>query len=187
MENPTVENRSERKEKPETLFIGTQTKGIKEFTPRKGNYRDKKEGSVIFSTPDKALASIFMVEGHNDSWTKIGYFGDVLVIVICMDRDEYIKKDKGGVVYEVPSDSFDYNPNLGMGEKEWTSREPVKPIDETSYTSSLDTMVDNGVQVYFVDKTTFKEIWDADDYGKEIIFGLTSENSRRGKNVRVMS
>ena len=186
MKNSAEGNIIESKERPETLYIGTQTKGIKEFTPRRGNYRDENEGAVIFSTPDKALALVFMMKDHNDSWTKIGYYRDILVIVICMDREEYIKKDKGGVIYEVPSDSFDYNPNLGMGEKEWTSREPVKPINETSYASSLDTMVDNGVQVYFVDKTTFKDIWDADDYGKEIISGLTSENSRLGKNIKTL-
>jgi len=186
MENPTARNPSERKEKPETLYIGTKTKGIKEFTPRRGNYRDENEGPVIFSTPDKALASIFTIEGCNDSWTKIGYYGDILVVVICMNREDFLKIDKGGFIYEVPSDTFDYNPNLGMGEKEWTSREPVKPINETSHSSTLDVMVDNGVQVYFVDKKTFDDIWDADDYRKEIIFGLTSENSRRGKNVKVL-
>jgi len=186
MENHAEGNKIESKEKPETLYIGTQAKGIKEFTPRRGNYRDKDEGPVIFSTPDKALASIFMVQDHNDSWTKIGYYRDVLVIVICMNRDEYIKKDKGGVIYEVPSDSFDYNPNLGMGDKEWTSREPVKPINETVCPSSLDTMIDNGVQVYFVDKKTFKKIWSAEDYGKEIVFNLTSENRRQGRNVKTI-
>lgn len=187
MENHIERNKIESKEKPETLYIGTQTKGIQEFTPRRGNYRDKDEGPVIFSTPDKALASVFMISGHNDSWTKIGYYGDVLVIIICMDRDEYIKKDKGGVIYEVPSDSFDYNPKLGMGEKEWTSRESVKPIKETDYSSSLDTMIDNGVQVYFVDKEAFKEIWDADDHRRKIVFGLTSENSKRGKNIKTIT
>jgi hypothetical protein len=185
-EQAKVENKPEKKEKPETLFIGTQAKGIKEFTPGKGKHRDENEGAVIFSTPDRALASVFMMKDHNDSWTKIGYYRDILVVVICMDRDKYIKKDNGGVIYEVPSEKFDYDPHKGMGEKEYTSREPVKPIDETSYPSSLDTMIDNGVQVYFVDEKTFKDIWAAEDYGKEIIYGLTSENKRRGKNIRTL-
>ncbi len=186
IKNIIEENKVEKKEKPATLFIGTQIKGIKEFTPRRGSYRDRNEGPVIFSTPDRALASVFMMKEHDDSWTRIGYFGDVLVIVICMDRDEYIKKDKGGFIYEVPSDTFDYNPNLGMGDKEYTSREPVKPINETSYISSLNTMIDSDVQVYFVDKKTFKDILDAEDHGKEIVSDLTSENSRRGKNIKVL-
>lgn len=186
MKNSAEGNKIESKEKPEILYIGTQTKGIKEFTPRKGNYRDENEGPVIFSTPDKALASVFTVEGHNDSWIKIGYYRDILVVVICMDREEFIKRDNGGVIYEVPSDTFDYNPNLGMGEKEWTSSEPVKPTAEISHQSTLDTMIDNGVQVYFVDKKTFNAIWDADDHGKEIVYGLISENSRRAKNIKTL-
>jgi hypothetical protein len=186
MKNVGQENILERKEKPKTLYIGTQTKGIKEITPKEGNYRDKNEGAVIFSTPDKALASIFMMPNHNDSWTKIGYYGKILTVVICMDRDEYIKNDRGGSVYEVSSDSFDYNSNMGMGDKEWTSSEPVKPIGEIDYTSSLDAMIDNGVLIYFVDKKTFDEIWDADDYGKEIVFGLTLKTARgRCKWIRV--
>jgi hypothetical protein len=183
MEGTKQENIVERKEKPKILYIGTQTKGIKEITPRKGNYRDENEGAVIFSTPEKALASIFMIPGHNDSWTKIGYYENVLTVVICMDRDEYVKKDKGGTVYEVPSNSFDYNADIGMGDKEWTSREPVKPVGETYYPSSLDAMIDNGVSVYFVDKKTFDAIRYADDHGREIIYSLTSENNRREKQM----
>lgn len=186
MEKITVENMNERREKPPVLYIGTQNAGIKEFTPRRGNYRDKDEGPVIFSTPDKAMALVFALEGHNDSWTETGYFSGVPYIVICMDRERFMKNDKGGVIYEVPSDSFDYNPNLGMREKEWTSREPVKPISEIAHQSSLDAMVDNGVQVYFVDRKTFAEISKTGDHGLKILSGLVSENVVRGKNIQAI-
>ena len=71
-----------KSEKPPVLYIGTQNKGIKEFTARRGRYRDKDEGPVIFATPDKALASIFSVDDHNDSWMQFGYCEDILVLVI---------------------------------------------------------------------------------------------------------
>jgi hypothetical protein len=174
----------EKKEKPAVLYIAAQTAGIKELVPIKGRHRDKDEGPVIFSTPDKALASIFLVEGHNDSWMHLGYFSGIPYVVICIDRDEFVKKDKGGVIYEVPSDTFDYNPNLGMKEKEWTSKEPVKPLKETSYPSALDTMIDNGVNVYFVDKNTFDEINNSNDYGLSILLSLESENNRVNKVIR---
>jgi hypothetical protein len=177
----------ERKEKPEILYISAQTPNIKELTPMKGNSRDVDEGAVIFSTPDKALASIFLIKGHNDDWMQIGYFSDIPYVVICMDRDDFIKRDKGGVMYEVPSDTFDYDQNMGMGDKEWTSRTPVKPAKETAYSSALDTMVKNGVQVYFVDKQKFDEIWEDDDAGRSILSELVSENKRRGENIRDIS
>ena len=40
---------------------------------------------------------------------------------------------------------------------------------------------------YFVDKEAFKEIWDADDHGRKTVFGLTSENSKRGKNIKTIT
>lgn len=44
-------------------------------------------------------------------------------------------------------------------------------------------MIENGVQVYFVDKPTFKKIQGAEDHGLSILKTLESENQRRGKNV----
>ncbi len=174
----------ERKEKPEVLYIAAQTPGIQELTPTQGNYRDENEGAVIFSTPDKGLASAFLVEGHGDHWMQIGVYGDISVVVINADREEFIRNDTGGIMYAVSSDTFDFDPDKGMGEKEWTSRKPVRPKSETRYPSALDAMVQNGVQVYFVDKKTFDEINSADNAGYDILTELVSENERRGENVK---
>lgn len=178
----------ERKEKPPILFIGTQTADIKKFEPRKGNIRSTDEGPVIFATPDKALASIFTIENHNDSWTKIGYYNDILVIVICMDREKFIKNDKGGLIYSVSSDSFDYDPNLGMGDKEWTSTTPTKPISENKVSSSLESMLENGVQVYFVNPKDFKKITELEsEWGDlDTLVNLKSENELRNKNFKTL-
>jgi len=184
MENLEKPDSAEKKEKPEVLYHSSSRKGIEEFRPNKGNFRDEDEGVVIFSTPNKALASAFLIEGHNDSWTKIGFYGGIPAVIIDSDREEFIKKDKGGVMYELPSDTFDYDPEKGMGEKEWTSREPVKPLSETEHPSALDAMIENGVQVYFVDKKTFDEIAAADDHGRQLLASLRSENMRRGMNAR---
>ncbi len=165
--------------KPKVLYVAAQTKGIKELIPTKGNCRDKDEGAVIFATPDKALASIFLIKNHNDSWTNLGYFGETPCVVIKMDKDEFLEKDGGGSIYEVSSDNFNYNPNLGMREKEWTSSKPVKPLKENSYDSALDTMVENGVNVYFVKKKTFENIKNSKDHGLSILSSLTSENQKR--------
>jgi len=177
-------NNPAEKEKPEVLYHASRASGLKEFVPNKGNYRDEDEGAVIFSTPDKALASAFLIEGHGDHWIQIGFYGDIPVVVINADRDEFIKNDKGGVMYAFPSDTFDYDPNKGMGDKEWTSPESVKPLSEVQYPSALDAMVENGVQVYFVDKKTFDDINNSDNQGYGILIGLTSENERNNKNVR---
>ncbi len=184
MKNLERINDVEKKEKPEVLYISAQTSGIEELVPKDGNYRDENEGAVIFSTPDKALASAFLVKSHEDNWMKIGFFEDIPVVVIKSDREKFIENDKGGTMYSVPSDTFDYDAHKGMGEKEWTSHEPVKPLSEIQYSSALDAMIENGIQVYFVDEPTFDAVKKADDYGYEIICGLTSENQKREQNIK---
>jgi hypothetical protein len=176
--------RNEGKEKPPVLYHASRTAGITEFVPRRENFRDEKEGPVIFSTPSKALASAFLVEGHGDDWMQIGFFADIPVVVINADRDKFIEDDTGGVLYTLPSDTFKYDPNKGMGDKEYTSREPVKPLYEERHTSALDAMIENGVQVYFVDKKTFDGINNSQDHGYSILTRIVSENERRGKNIQ---
>lgn len=174
----------EKKEKPEVLYVAAHTPNLEELKPMEGRSRGGNEGAIIFSTPDKALASAFLVEGHSDDWMTIGYYSDIPCVVICMDRDEFVTRDTGGVMYEVSSDTFDYNSNLGMGDKEWTSSEPVKPTKETYYQSALDTMIENGVNVYFVDRDTFSKINSADDYGLSILLSRESENHKRNKVIK---
>ncbi|MBI2409602.1 hypothetical protein HYV30_00990 [Candidatus Kaiserbacteria bacterium] len=171
----------EKKEKPPVLYIAAQTPNLQELTPREGRNRGENEGAVIFATPNKELASIFLVEGHDDSWMQIGYFSDVPYVTICMNRDDFLKRDHGGTMYEVSSNAFNFDPNLGMGEKEWTSRDPVTPISETHYASALDAMIENGVNVYFADQATFDAVNNADDHGLSILLSLTSENKLRNK------
>ncbi len=182
MKNNFDSSRFETKEKPAVLYVSAQTKGIEELVPMEGRNRGEDEGSVIFSTPDKALASIFLVNGHNDSWMQIGYFNDILVVIIKSDREEFIKNDRGGSMYTVSSETFDFDPDKGMGEKEWTSSKPVRTQSETNYSSALETMTDNGVQVYFVDEETFDEINRSRDHGLSILLNEISDNERRGNN-----
>lgn len=173
----------EGKEKPPVVYHASQNPDIEEFTPQQGRVRDPDEGPVIFATPDKALASAFLVENHNDDWMVIGFYSDVPVVVIRADREKFILKDKGGTIYNLPATSFDFDLNKGMGEREWTSRFPVKPIGKKKCSSALDEMVSNGVQVYFVTQSEFKAIKEAEDYGLGILKGLKSENQRRQRNI----
>lgn len=115
---------------------------------------------------------------------SIGYYSGILVVIIKADREEFIKQDKGGTMYTVSSDTFIFDPDKGMREKEWTSREPVKPLSETKMPSALNAMIENGAQVYFVDKKTFDVINNSDDYGYSILTKIVSENERTNKNVK---
>lgn len=185
MEKLNFENKNvEKKERPRFVYHSSSNPDIEELTPRRESIRDPQEGPVIFATPDKALATTFLIEKASDRWVNISYYGNILVVVICKEKEEFVKKDRGGTLYTLPSDNFDFDLNRGMKEKEWTSRISVKPVDKVTYESALNTMIENGVQVYFVDKKTFKEINEAEDHGKNIIAQLTSENEHRLKNVK---
>lgn len=176
----------ERNERPRVVYHSSHNPDIEELTPRDERARDFDEGSVIFATPNKALASAFLIEGHNDEWTQIGFYGEIPVVVICSNREEFIRKDRGGTLYALPSETFDFDPNRGMGEQEWTSRSNVKPTGKNTYLSALDAMIENGVNVFFVDKKTFSEINEAEDNGASVLLNLVSENKLRGQDIKML-
>ena len=83
-----------------------------------------------------------------------------------------------------PATTFCSDPDKGMGEREWVSRQAVGPIGEAPYRCGLNAMVENGVQVFFVGEQRFRAIRAAEDDGLVIIQSLPSENQLRGVNVR---
>jgi len=176
-------------EKPR-LFHVSPNKEIEFFEPRKENVRDQDEGHVIFATPDIAYATTFLVKS-DDSWTFKGK-GNGIYFMIISDEERFRNADEGGAIYELQNETFENDPSKNMGSAEWTSRDSVKPIKEETrfYDSSLDAMVDNGVQVFFVDKEFFKKVRIDRENNKipELLLRLEqeveSENMKRGKNVR---
>ena len=172
---------SPEKKKPPFLYHASANREIKTFEPRAKSIRDPEEGPVIFATPDLALATTFLVSEANDSWTQIGKMDGTPYMVI-RDKKHFMRRDKGGSIYKFNSGGFTSHPHRGMGEDEWVSKDSVTPVEKTDIESALDAMIENGVQVFFVDKKTFNRIkHDADSF--DIIRTLESENKRRGKNV----
>lgn len=171
-------------DKPKVLYHGSPNKGIKIFEPRAESVRDKNEGSIVFATPSEAFASTFLVPA-DDSWTKMGRFDNVFFITIS-DRERYEIADQGGAIYTLPLETFDCNSGKGMGYWEWASRTAVKPLAKTDYRSGLETMIEKGVQVLFVDQKTFGKIVNSDDHGNRILRSLRSENQRVEENVKTI-
>lgn len=177
------EDWKERREKPAVLYHVSEREGIIEFVPRAESVRDPKEGSVIFATPDKAYALQFLVPGDSRD-SKRGYYNGIPTVVIRNSRETFLEGDRGGWLYEFPSDSFDFDSTKQMRDREWTSRTRVKPLGSAHYTSTVDALLDNGVQVYFVDDETFTKMQSEKNAGFETLLTLESENMRRRKNVR---
>lgn len=167
--------------KPKVLYHASQNRNIKVFEPRAETVRDPEEGPVVFATPHKEVAVCFMTpyEFHHGSFNR----GESWFMVI-PDKGEYLAKDKGGAIYSLPSDSFKADSQRGLKENEWTSKVAVKPADKEEYDSTLNAMLDQSVQVYFVDRQTYADIRSSDDHGFKIVSGLKSENQERNLNIK---
>lgn len=181
MENLDNQKSPEKKEKPEFFYHGSPHI-IEELEPRTKPHREKEEGNLVFATSEiadavmflykTALTGHFLVDGK-----KVAY------AVIVEDREEFLKKDKGGHIHILPGDTFEPSPHKGMS-NEWVSKEGVKPSEVLEYDSALNTMLEFSVQVYFVDEATLQQIRTAKDHGYSIFQKLQSENQRRGINVK---
>lgn len=168
-------------EKPEKFYHGSSDRSIERFVPRADKIRDPAEGPRVFATPDKRMASIF-IAGTDGSWASSGAFNGIPYMVIS-DRERFEKLDQGGAIYHLPGETFENDPEKGLGELEWTSKEPVEPVGKDEHESALDAMIDHGVQVYFVDPQTFEAINAAEDHGHAILQTLESENQRQNRNA----
>lgn len=182
MENPE-KNQSSEKEKPSILYHGSPRGEIEEFESRVSKGSGEKYGAFVYASPDLATASIFMI-GVEGGWLT-GRLGDVPYVLIPMPRDEFIKNDRGGYVYVLPSDTFNTEADRGLLQYEWASKEKVKPVQKLEYSSALDTMLENGIQVYFVDKDTYQKFKESKDHGHSKLIKIDSENKRRNINVKL--
>lgn len=186
MENFLNEKKLDKLEKPPFLYHASRNKNIEVIEVRSESSRDKKEGDVVFATPDLALAGAFLT-GFNDSWANLGKINGTPYLIIG-DKDKFIENDNGGAIYKLKSDNFDCDSTKGMGKDEWTSKENVIPIEKTEVDSNLDFTIENGLQVYFFSKEKFqefKEILKSGDVAKmiEVLEGQISENQKIGKNI----
>lgn len=135
--------------KPAVLYHASLNREIKIFEPREEGTRQVGEGPVVFAALDKAYASIFM----HPSWDNIkasGYMNDVPYVLIGV-IEKYTAEDNGGAIYILPSDTFECNPHLGVGYREWTSKVPVRPLGHENYDKTFDAMMALGVNVYVTD------------------------------------
>lgn len=157
-------------EKPRVLYHASSNRNIEMFEPRIGKRRNENEGAQVFATPSKAMATIFLVE-TDDSWTQSGSM-DGTPFIIISDKERFEALDKGGTIYSLPSDLFETDLDKGLRDLEYTSAETVEPVESESFDSALEAMLENGVQVYFVDQETFRKIEESDDDGEAIVAEL---------------
>lgn len=143
-------------EKPKKLYHASPDINVEEFEPRNNSPRYNGETNLVFATPHEALAAMFLAP--RDISIEIGIYGHKYVIFIEADEPTFIRKDKGGAIYTLPSQSFKTDTVHGMKEIEWYSEIPVNPLSKIVYKTSIEAMDKFGVKRYFVDSQTMKKI-----------------------------
>lgn len=162
-----------------TLYHASPNSEIDIFEPRNESIRNVGEGPVVFATPDKALASTFLVPS-DESWVLVGRWSESGEAgpwhVIVKSRYKFMRLDSGGAIYHLPGDGFIYRPDEGLGENEWISTEKVRPLKKEIVEFGLKAMIENGVEVYFVGRRVYREIKKSEDDGMEIVSKLKPES-----------
>ena len=167
------------------LYHGSSSEFLDELSPKNERIRDRNEGPMVFATPDKAFATMFLGPRPDDSWSAKGNCNGVYYILIS-DEERYREEDKGGIIYGFPNEGFIQTQNKGM-KAEWASAKAVTPTATEKYSSALQAMLESGVQVYFVDATTlgqFKKMQKNPEKTMRMLQGMSSENKKLGINSR---
>ncbi|MBI5466691.1 MAG: hypothetical protein HY975_00540 [Candidatus Kerfeldbacteria bacterium] len=152
--NETGERQPET-EKPPLFYHASANRHLERLEPRAETVRDEAEGAVVFATPEKDLASTFMLP-KDDSWSASGRVNG-RAFALFADRDKFAALDHGGTLYVLPAESFGRDDRDEHHRSEWTSQEAVVPIERIDYDSALTAMQENGVRVHFVDAATLAE------------------------------
>ncbi len=166
-------------EKPDFLYHASPNRDLVELTPQRKSVRDAFEGKRIFASPDKNFVTTFMMS-HIKPFES-GFSNGVPWFAAI--EEQFRKEDVGGAVYHVPADTFVTDEKKGLGNKEWTSAVPVVPTQKDIYESSLEAMIDHGVQVFLMDEMTFKALQES-PIKADILEVYKSINQQRGKNIK---
>lgn len=142
--------------RPAQLFHASPLTEITEFEPRNEYPRYPNEANLVFATPHKELAAMFL--SPRDVDTEMSIYDDEYVVFINTDEQSYLELDKGGAIYSLPVDTFETDSKHGMGENEWYSKVAVRAISKTVYKTSIEAMDEFNVKRYFVNDDTFQKI-----------------------------
>jgi len=146
------------------LYHASPDKNLIVIRPQKTLSRNIYIGDYVFATSDIKLAAMYLATKGNATLMNIE--AEIPYIVICNNPKDYIKKDRGGAIYTLPSTTFKKTPQAGLEKSELVSRVAVKPIDRKVYKLSIDVMKKMGIVIYFVHKDTFDNLVQAKDENK---------------------
>ena len=143
-------------DKPKRLYHASHDVTIEVLQPHNKSPRYSGEVDLVFATPHEPLAAMFLAPRGIP--IEIGIYGPKYALFIESDEATFTKKDKGGAIYTLPSDTFNTDTVHGMKEIEWYSEVSVKPLSKTVYKTAIEALEKYSVSKYFVDAETMKKI-----------------------------
>jgi hypothetical protein len=179
---------------PTVVFHGSPVKTLTDgiLKPRAVVGRPRHPDSVIFASPDIAFASMFILQAGDDWMTCGSRCTDLaqppIYYFMCSDKERFMREDHGGAIYMLPSQPFKRYMADFIVSSEVIAHEAVKPLTSIPVESALETMLQLGVQVFFVDQVTYDSFVHAKSMDEKMRIyeriNRTSENYRRGINYR---
>lgn len=138
------------------LYHASENKRLKLLQPQRTLSNDKYIGDFVFATSNYGLAIMYLAT--RGQATLINPSRSKPNIIICSNEESYLKKDKGGAIYEVSAREFIQSPQTGLTDYEMVSTKPVDVISKTIFDSSIKAMLYNGIEIRFTDKLTFDRL-----------------------------
>jgi len=152
--------------KPAQMYHASTNREVTEFQPKNEFPRYGSEENLVFGTAYKEVAAMFLVPRTIS--TVISKYDDECVVFVDCTKEEFDTEDKGGAIYALPSDTFNTNESIGMGNTEWVSKESVKPISKQVYATAIYALRENKVRIYFLAKDVFLKVQANPSCGREI-------------------
>lgn len=153
-----------------TLYHASPHKNLTIIKPQHTKSKDTYIGDFVFATLDRRLAAMYLATKGKGKLLDVE--ANKPKVIICSTFKDYLKNDKGGAIYTLPSKTFSNSPQTELMDSEIASKVAVKPLSKKVYDSSIKAMEEEGIEVYFVSKKTFDEMLKPKRY-KEIISSLT--------------
>ena len=157
--------------KPDILYHASENNDLIQLNPHTDEERLSHYGKLLFATPYRSLAAMFLAPKTQD--VQIMRFNDRFVFIVASSPEKFQQKDLGGTIYVLPSEKFSTHKDLNMPDTEYVTSDSVEPIGKYVYKSAIEAMKANDIQIYFADESTLSAIRAADDHGLEILESLT--------------
>jgi len=138
------------------LYHASTNKNLTLIKPQKTLSKDRYIGDYVFATSDKKIAVMYLVTKGTPILMNVK--SGAPRIIICAEPDEYIEHDKGGAIYEVPSDNFMKTPQEGLEESELVCKVAVRPVSKKVFATSISALSDAQVEIYFVTQAQYESI-----------------------------